>query len=346
MIKLKKAILFSDIHWGKHNNLESHNQDCNEYIDWLCEKIKKDRTIDHILFLGDWFDKRDSINIATLNYAFKALEKLNSLGLPIKVLVGNHDIYHRNNTEVHSLIWFQKFENISLIEKPTICYDTEIPILLSPYLFNEEYIKLLNFTEAKIAFMHPDFNGFIITGDTIVMEHGQNPEDFKMFKRIFCGHYHKRMTKGNITYIGNCFPHNFADVNDRDRGFATYEYLTDNLEFFNYYNGPSYIKCSLSRLLKDHKTLLKEKGVVRCVVDMDISLEESAALKERFMEKYKLRELTLEETGEDLSLTGDIEIEDSNIKTTDTLVIELLEQAVVEKLDKKKLISIYGDLKI
>lgn len=343
---LKRSVIFSDIHFGKRGDV--HNKDCLDFINFLVEYAEnKSNGIDHIVFMGDWFDKRDSINISTLNYSYQALTRLNTLDIPVFIEIGNHDLYHRNNREVHSLIFFNEFNNCHLIDTPSIAIIGNQHVLFMPYIFQEEYVPMaVEVNASNIVYAHLELKGFVLTGSSVVLEHGHDQEIFNKPKRIFTGHFHKRQNKGNVFYTGNPFPFDFSDANDTERGFAIYDYETDTLSFKNHLDSPSYIKCSLSRLLKDHKTLLKEKGVVRCVVDMDISLEESAALKERFMEKYKLRELTLEETGEDLSLTGDIEIEDSNIKTTDTLVIELLEQAVVEKLDKKKLISIYGDLKI
>ena len=35
---------------------------------------------------------------------------------------------------------------------------------------------------------------------------------------VFSGHFHKRQYKNNIHYIGNAFPHNYADAGDWERG--------------------------------------------------------------------------------------------------------------------------------
>lgn len=343
---LKRSVIFSDIHFGKRG--EVHNQDCLEFIDFLVNYVEdKSHGIDHIVFMGDWFDKRDAINISTLNYSYQALSRLNGLNIPVFIEIGNHDLYHRNNRDIHSLIFFNEFKNCHLIDSPSAATIGKYRVLFMPYLFQEEYVPMaVEVNGSDVVYAHLELKGFVLTGSTVVLEHGHDQELFDKPKRIFTGHFHKRQNKGNVFYTGNPFPFDFSDANDVERGFAIYDYDSDILKFKNHLDAPSYIKCSLTRLLQDHKAMLKSKGVVRCVVDMDISLEESAELKERFMDKYGLRELTLEEIGEDLALTGDIEIEDANIKTTDTLVRELLEQAVVEKLSKKKLLSIYGDLKI
>lgn len=344
MSKLKKAALFTDIHLGRRNNSEVHNQDCIDYVNWLYNNIKADSKIDHVIFLGDFFDKRDAVNIATLNYAHQILTKLNSLGMPIYFLVGNHDIYNRNNRNLHSLVFFQEFKNIKLIENITVCDDTEVPILLSPYLFFDEYVGLLKYQDIPVQFIHGEFNGFVITGDFVEMKHGANPSDFSKPKRIFSGHFHKRQSKGNIHYIGNTFPMDFSDVNDVERGFATYEYSSDSLIFFNFEAGPSYIRTGLSTLLENHKKILKPKAVVRCVVDADLTMEESIEIKEKLMKKYSLREMTLEEVTEDL-ITESVEMSDVDNMTTGVLIRTMLDQIVLEKLRKEKIIEIYDNLK-
>ena len=74
-----------------------------DYVDWFCAQVRSDPTIDHINFLGDWHENRSAINIATLKASLEGARRLNSLGLPIFFIVGNHDLYNRHNREIHSL---------------------------------------------------------------------------------------------------------------------------------------------------------------------------------------------------------------------------------------------------
>jgi len=95
MTKLNKAAAFTDIHHGKRANSERHNQDCTDFVDWFCEQVKQDPEIDHIFFLGAWFENRNAINISTLNYSYRNAKKINQLDLPVYYIVGNHDLYHK-----------------------------------------------------------------------------------------------------------------------------------------------------------------------------------------------------------------------------------------------------------
>lgn len=341
---IKKVAMFTDIHFGKANNSIVHNKDCLDFVKWFIEQIKFDE-IDHIVFLGDWFDHRNSLNIETMNYSYQALKLLNNINIPIKVILGNHDLYQRHTRDIHSLIFFQEFDNVELIESIHSTKNGDTNILFLPFIFEEEYGTLLNeINAADVVFCHAEFKGFVITGDTKVLEHGPDHTLFQNPKRIFTGHFHKRQAKNNIFYIGNTFPMNFSDANDTDRGYATYEYEGDQLEYHNWLVAPSYIKCNLSTLMEDHKTILRDKASVKCLDDIHISIEESAKIREKFIKKYNLREFYIEEETESVTSDEEITLDGMELESTDAIIKELLKTKVdSDILDKDKLIKIYED---
>ena len=49
--------------------------DCEEFVDWYIEKAKEEGC-DVGIFLGDWHHNRNSLNITTMDYSLRALEKL------------------------------------------------------------------------------------------------------------------------------------------------------------------------------------------------------------------------------------------------------------------------------
>ena len=114
-----KIAMFTDIHWGCRNNSDQHNQDCTEYVDWFISQVKKNKC-NTIIFMGDWFENRNAINVATLNASYDALDKLNKLELPIYFLVGNHDLYHRNDRVQFSTYHYTQFSNVILTYEPLI----------------------------------------------------------------------------------------------------------------------------------------------------------------------------------------------------------------------------------
>ena len=103
--EISNVAMFTDIHWGARNNSLMHNTDNADYIEWFISKVKQENS-SHIFFLGDWFENRNSINVLTLQMSYESLKKLNSLNIPIFLMIGNHDLYGRHNRDVHSIYQF------------------------------------------------------------------------------------------------------------------------------------------------------------------------------------------------------------------------------------------------
>lgn len=337
--------MFTDIHFGRKNNDEVHNQDCINYITWFCKQVKKDPSIDCIFFLGDWHEHRAAINGMTLHYSQMGADMLNDLGLPIFFVVGNHDLYYRNTRDIFTTVIFEKLENFTLVSEPVILEDNKC--VIAPFLFEHEYPEFfVKYSKYEIFAGHFEFKGFVLTGETSVKEEGPDPEDYKKPKRIFSGHYHRRQSKGNIHYVGNTFPADFSDANDNDRGMATYDFDTDEIEYINWPDCPKYVKAKLSDVLKKPKTLLEENARVRILVDKDITLTENNEIRKLLSEKYSLREIVLEEQLDMSVELTDIEkeVEDMKLEGVNEIVPELLKRVKSEKIDSETLVKLYRSL--
>lgn len=344
---MNKAACFTDIHWGRKNNSEIHNQDCMRYIEWFCGNVENDPTIDHIIFLGDWFEHRAAINSLTLEYAYQGAKKIKELGLPVYFIVGNHDLYYRTTRDVASTNFFQGL-GFNLIKDQPVIVDELGPkgALLCPFLFEEEYPSLVKYSSTPVWFGHFEFKGFIVTGDTKKMDHGPDAKDFDKAKRIFSGHFHKRQQEKNVIYIGNAFPADFSDANDFERGMMVYTYDDDNVEFINWAECPTYIKTTLSQIIANPK-ILQSGSVVNCVVDMDITYEDSIQLKEQLTDKRKLREINLQENPERMAILEgtDVDLEElDDLDTTDEMVVAMLNKIESETIDNQRLIKMYKGL--
>lgn len=345
---IKKIALFTDIHWGKKNNSKIHNQDCLDFCTWFCKQVKQDPAITHIAFLGDWFESRSSINIETLELSYQGLKMINDLGKPVYFIVGNHDLHKRHTREIHSVNIFNEVPNVQVIDKPT-----EIDgLLFSPYLFEDEYKKLIKYNNCWAWFGHFEFRNFVITGYNVKMQHGPDHTMFTGPNQIFTGHFHKRQANDNIIYIGNTFPMDFGDERDYARGMATYDVLNNDVQFIDWEDCPKYYKTTLSKVVDDvWEPLPKMK--VKCLVDIDINYTDAQEIKSVMLESYNLREFILEENkiakqelleGEEV----DAEEEFMEFSSIDELVVNQLGTIVQEKgstIDPKKLITLYKNLK-
>lgn len=337
-----KISIFTDIHFGARNNSPQHNQDCTDFVKWFCEQAKKTKS-SMVVFMGDWFENRSSINIATLNASYEALRMINDLGVPILFCVGNHDLYHRHTREIYSTNHFDSLQNVKLVNEPTLHDD----MMFFPFLFNHEYpeaVKSIQKNKPKYVFGHFEFRGFIITGTNRRMEHGHDHKHFSGPRHVFSGHFHKRQAHDNVIYIGNPFPTNYGDVGDDDRGMAVLDTTTDEVKFLNFI-GPTFRKTKLSQILEGDLDF--PPGCrVRCSIDAEISYSDAQDLKEDMLIQFRLREFSLGEDPEERkeALEGQqIEFEMTSINDA---VIKMITSGVKDttSIDPSMLVEIYESL--
>lgn len=346
---LKKSAMFTDLHLGKKNNSEEHNQDCLNYIRWFCEQVKADPEIDHIWFLGDWHEHRAAINAFTLQHSFHAAKLLNELGLPVYFLIGNHDLAFRNTRTTFTTEIFEPLENFILLSETRVIKEIHGEVLAIPYLREDEYPTLIEFSKIPVAMGHLELKGFRVSGSSNIMEHGPEASTFfKNQKRVFSGHFHQRQSQGNVQYIGNTFPMDFSDANDTKRGMAVYDFEKDKLKYIDWPDCPKYLKLSLSDVLEDPRSHMVKNARVKVDVDTEITFEESNVIRERLQKKYNLREITLDESYSiDVKLSEEEEaIEDLKLETTNEVIEELLRRIKDSSVDTDLLLSIYRKLAV
>tara|TARA_Y100000992_G_C20949274_1_gene342765 strand:- start:85 stop:579 length:495 start_codon:yes stop_codon:yes gene_type:complete len=160
---------------------------------------------------------------------------------------------------------------------------------------------------------------------------------------VFSGHFHKRQQMQNVTYMGNAFPHNYADAWDDDRGMMILEHGGEP-KYINWPQMPRYITIKISDLLADPEKYLKPKMYVRVTLDIKISYEEANFIRETFIDKYKLRELQL--IPEQIEQAQQPNVEVQKFDSVDQIVIKQLQGVDSETYDKNILTAIYNDLDV
>ena len=283
----KKAAVFTDIHFGLKSNSTVHNEDCLAFVKWATAKALEEGC-ETALFLGDWHNNRASINILTLGYSLRALEHLNANFSNVYFIPGNHDLYYRDKRDVQSVEWAKHLPNVH------ICNDwfNSGNVVIAPWLVGDDHKRISKLT-AKYMFGHFELPHFYMNAMVQMPDHGElQREHFGHIEHVFSGHFHKRQTHKNITYIGNCFPHNYADASDDDRGMMILEWDKEP-EYHRWPDQPMYRVYQLSDVLKHTEALLQPNMHVRVNLDIDISYEEATFIKETFIDTYKLREITL-----------------------------------------------------
>jgi DNA repair exonuclease SbcCD nuclease subunit len=163
--------------------------------------------------------------------------------------VGNHDLFHRHTREIHSTVNFHEFDHFIVVNDPIVVKEIADGAFLSPFLFPEEYPETKKLLTLPFWAGHFEFKGFVVTGYNVVMPTGPDPNEYAGPAHILAGHFHKRQTSGNITYVGNTFPMDFGDAGDFKRGMAIMDHISGKLSFIDWPDCPKYIKTTLTDLL-------------------------------------------------------------------------------------------------
>lgn len=247
MTEFTRAICFTDIHFGLRSDLEQHNRDCLDFIDWVIEQFHAHKC-DAVIFMGDWFHNQVHVQWDTLWYSEMALKKLSDLGVPVYFCIGNHDMWFKTSRDIHSHAGLHRVPNVRVIDRPTSVDDC----LFCPYLIGAEFNSVAQ-TPAKYVFGHFIMPGFMVNENyEMPDEGGLNMDLFEAPEYVFSGHFHKRQWKKNqvgtnVIYIGNCFGHNWHDNGDRDRGCMIFERGAEPI-FLNWTDGPNFHYVTFSQL--------------------------------------------------------------------------------------------------
>lgn len=332
----KKAACFTDIHFGMKSNSSIHNKDCEDFVDWYIAKAKEEGC-DTGIFLGDWHHNRNSLNITTMDYSLKALEKLGSAFDQFFFFPGNHDLYYKDKRDIHSVEFGKYIPGITVVHEPTVIGNVK----LCPWLVGDEW-KHISKKKAKYIFGHFELPHFYMNAMVQMPDHGEIQLDaFENYELGFSGHFHKRQSKGNMHYIGNAFPHNYADAWDDDRGMMILEW-DGQPEYYSWPDQPTFRTVKLSQLIDEADTLIKPKQHLRVTLDIDISFEEASFIKEKFMADYNIRELTLIAEKKEIEINTDIDVQ--SFESVDQIVSSQLANIESDAYNKNTLLAIYNSL--
>lgn len=334
----KRAAVFTDIHFGMRQNSKTHNEDCENFVKWFCEEARR-RDCDVAIFMGDWHHHRATVNVSTLNYTVEAIDHISKNFERFFFIPGNHDLYYREKRDLNSVPFIRNQKNIILVND----IYTEGDVSLVPWLVGDEW-QAMKKLDSRYVFGHFELPSFKMNAMVEMPDHGGlNRGHFPNQEKVFSGHFHMRQHSGNVTYIGNAFPHNYADAWDDDRGMMVLEF-GGQPEYIAWPDAPKFKTIDLTRLIEDPSKYMDKNTFIRITCDADVSFEEATFLKENWLEEYKLREITLipakrEEHAQDWS--GEVHFE-----SVDQIVLTQLAAIESDVVDRQVLIDIYNSLTV
>jgi DNA repair exonuclease SbcCD nuclease subunit len=337
MSLFKKVACFTDIHFGLKSNSVTHLRDCEEFVDWFIANAKE-QGCETCIFLGDWSHNRNSLNLFTLDSSLRCLEKLGASFEQFFWFPGNHDLFYKDKRDIHSSAFGRHVPGVTIVDSVT----TRGDVTLVPWLVGDEW-KTISQVESKYMFGHFELPLFYMNAMVQMPDHGElQASHFKHQDYVFSGHFHKRQQRDKIVYIGNAFPHNFADAGDDARGMMILEWGGEP-KFIDWPNCPKYRSVKLSDLIDQKDSIMKGKMYLKVNLDIDITFEEANFIKETFMNEHDIREISLVQDKVNLEGTA-VENNDSTFESVDQIVTDSLVNIESEQFDRTTLLEIYNSL--
>jgi hypothetical protein len=239
---------------------------------------------------------------------------------------------------MNSVAFGKHVPGIQMITEPIVMDE----VAFIPWLVGDEW-KKINKIKSRYMFGHFELPLFYMNAMVQMPDHGElKVDDFARNEYVFTGHFHKRQNKGNIHYIGNAFPHNFADAWDDARGMMILEW-GGTPQYIDWQDMPRYRTVKLSQLIDEMDKLCKPKMHLRVSLDIDISFEESTHIKEIVMQNYDIRECTLipqQKAFDEATSTYEI----TKFESVDHIVMNQIINIESDTFDPKVLLEIYNSL--
>jgi DNA repair exonuclease SbcCD nuclease subunit len=217
--------LITDTHYGAKKG----SKYLHDYFELFYKNVffpaLEEHGVEAVIHMGDAFDSRKSIDYQSLEWSkrvvFDPLQKYD-----VHMIIGNHDTYFKSTNSVNSPgLLLQTYSNIKTYSEASEVTIGRLKILFLPWINpenQEQTLKQIKKTKAKVAMGHLELQGFRVNRNLIMEEHGLDSNIFKNFTKVFSGHYHTRSDNGSIFYLGNPYEMYWTDVNDT-RGFHIFD---------------------------------------------------------------------------------------------------------------------------
>ena len=229
-----KVALITDTHFGIRKGSQIfHDYFQKFYRDTFFHYLDS-HSIDTVVHLGDCFDVRKGIDYWSLDWAkTNFFDPLRERGIHLHLIVGNHDIFYKESLSINSPgLNLREYDNISIYSRPGTVQIKDSLCFMVPWICTDnanDFVEQLDSTSADVCFGHLELAGFYANKDYLC-QHGTDVKVFSRFDTVFSGHFHKKSTRGNVTYLGNPYQLYWNDEGDV-RGFHIFDTKTKDLEF-------------------------------------------------------------------------------------------------------------------
>ena len=286
MIELnkRKVCCVSDIHVGVHQNTIMWHNIALDWARWLDQEMKS-HGIQDLIIPGDLFHYRDEVAVNTIHVVTQMLNIWKDYN--IVLLVGNHDAYYKDRSEINSLSILTGWENITVVSEPTQFKSFNRKIMMCPWGTTLSQIK-----KSDIVFGHFEIESFRYNQHKVCEDGISSAKLLRKAPLIITGHFHLREERkyknGKILYLGNPYQMDFGDVYST-KGYYLLDVVDGEYTFHENVISPVHQKVKLSELVAK-KTITDEvrnifkKNIVKLIIDRNVAPDDMDVLLKKFSE--------------------------------------------------------------
>ena len=334
-----KVALITDTHFGvKKGNQSFHDYFERFYKETFFPKIDE-LGIDTVIHLGDCFDVRKGIDYWSLDWAKRVVfDPLFERGIETHIIVGNHDIFYKQSLKINSPgLNLTEYTNIKVYDNPQTANIKGTQIFMVPWICEDnaqDFAEELAYSEAEVCMGHLELAGFYANKD-YQCQHGTDFKIFSQFRQVFSGHFHKRSSSANVTYLGNPYQLYWNDEGE-SRGFHIYDLKSGELEFIENPNVMYHkIYYRPGKLINPNKY---GDSQVKIIVEESSTPQKLSQLVDNLY-KAGVQDVKVIENI-DISVDDDVEVEAEDTLTTLTKYVNAMENDV----NKENLVNIFRSL--
>jgi DNA repair exonuclease SbcCD nuclease subunit len=135
-----KVCIITDTHFGFKKGNKTFHEYFNKFYQNIFHPYLIKNNIDTVIHLGDTFDNRKGIDYWSLKWAKDNFyDTLETLGITVYNIVGNHDIFYKNTNELNSVEYnLEEYDNVIKVSSPTEVNIGGLDILFLPWI-NQEH---------------------------------------------------------------------------------------------------------------------------------------------------------------------------------------------------------------
>lgn len=239
-----KFIIFSDLHSHQFTEFYTIGDDginsrlaaCLDIFDQVGEYATLN-SVDNIIFCGDLFHTRPSVNTLTYNLTLAKIVNL-AKKFNIYLLPGNHDCYSKDEKH-HSLELLSNISNVTILNGETSSLALNKDVTLHSVGYNDSTDNIKSSIKSLIKEKKDDTHNILLLHTEIfgsqtpagyTFDHGVKSAWLaKHFDHVFNGHVHKYYKFNDKVYnVGSPLHQDWGDKQDR-KGFLVLDTVSNSV---------------------------------------------------------------------------------------------------------------------